>query len=292
MDSNKLNELKKLSGTQNQGDKPSLILNEIRFNGRDGHFILIDKVSGKVVDEFGEENYQKTDLGTSVELTFLRVRRQMSCYVPDFKTFSTSEHNSKQDKFIVYGLPQAKRLNSDQAREEVMAFATKSGKSASLKTVQVVYALYNGELVRFFVKGSALGSEARDKDVKNFYQYVNSLAKDGIFSVTTELSAFKEKGKAGIPYFTYSFNAKSSTPVEALDLVEIKLTELFTYCNELDKYNMTNSAAQEGSELVINEDNFTFGGQNTTAPRRADDASYNLDTAWNQIGSPLDEIPF
>lgn len=71
---------------------------------------------------------------------------------------STNEHNHKGERLILWTPHGTEYGTSDALRQRY----------PNLRTHQIMYALYNGDLVRFTVKGSSLGSKTTANEVMDF----------------------------------------------------------------------------------------------------------------------------
>lgn len=221
-------DLEKMSGENDVGKKsPKLILNTIKFNGTDGKFIYQLTAQDKVIQD-GKEEYKFIDLGPSIDVVFLKIRRTLVQFRKGDTTLRTIEHTSPESHVILYGLPQ----NEKGKAKEIRAI------HEGLRTHQVVYALYKGELVRIVFKGASLGSDDRPKENPDFYGYIASFDKrqrQHFYNINTNLKAIETKGPLG--KFYYVTYAKGTDVKEKnMEIVGEKMQQAFEFCEEYDAY--------------------------------------------------------
>ena len=215
--------LEEMSGERTK--VPKLSLNEVRLNGQTGKFVYKDVLGGRTEKDGDKEKYKETEIGDEVKLVFLKIRRKLVGFRKGETNLVSVEHSTKNSQITLYG------DETITASNEVLR-----GKYPCLKTQQIIYALYNGELVRLIVKGSALGSENKDKNVYDFYSYIQSFKEgernDHFYGYETVLYSVDEKSDLG-SYKAMSF--KQGDKLENLDDVELKMIQSFQFCEELDK---------------------------------------------------------
>ncbi len=228
-----------MSGEENFNQSPKLPLNAIRVNGKKGKILLVKLLEPKEKTAKGDR-HPEGDLGESAELVFLKIRRKLQekrtkdPQPGDPRLMSTNEHNSKDETVLLYKDKGVEYGNTDTLKERYPA----------LRTQQIVYAIWNGQLVRLGVKGSALGSKAKAKDVEDFYSYVSSFdknpdARDGVkdhfYDFITKIKVVEEVGELG-EYYTLTFErGRALTDEEYADAKE-KMTEVFQYTNQSDAF--------------------------------------------------------
>lgn len=222
--------LKEMSGERDVA--PVLKLNEIRVNGQTGQFMYKDILSGRneETDKFAEK-----EIGPEANVVFLKIRRRLVQYRKDKKPLISQEHNSRYDTITLWGNEDGVVVGSN---DDIRA------RFDGLKTQQIVYALYipkegEKELVRLIVKGSSLGSYAKNEETPSFYDYVSSFKEDGkdehFYEYVTRLFSVKEDGQLG-PYFAASFEKKEKITDEGLKDVEEAMKKAYTYCIDLDEF--------------------------------------------------------
>jgi hypothetical protein len=117
-------------------------LNEIRMNGDDGTFSLVELLSPKNT-ETGKYNVQK--LGNSVEGVILKMRWKLSKYEEGKASINTSEYDNKtRDRVVVFG-----------TNERGTAINIKERFNLTTQRVLYVYVPRHSEIVRLIVKSSA-----------------------------------------------------------------------------------------------------------------------------------------
>lgn len=226
---------------------PRLELNEIQFNGQKGTYILIDKIKGLVQGTDGKKKYEKHDLGGEIQVIFLRVRRKLRQFRKGENPLTTNEHNSKYDMLTLFGADGIIKGSNDDLRERF----------AGLKTNQIVYSLllregHDPELVRLVVKGASLGSEAKAKDVHDFYSYIGSFKGKGrddhFYEYVTELSSVAEESSMG-SYFAINYaEGRKLEADEMTSLVTPKMREVFDHITASDAYYQTKNVEDLNKE--------------------------------------------
>lgn len=215
---------------------PKLVLNEISINGKKGTFIYTDKKGG-LIEADGKKRYAQEDLGESVQVVFMRIRRRLRQFRKDQKPLVTNEHNTKNDMLTLFGDPTIVKGGNDELKE----------KYPNLRTNQIVYCLlsrpgFDDEVVRLVIKGSSLGSKAKAKGTHDFYTYISSFKADGadlhMYDFITELYAIEENGDLG-EYYAMSFRRLDELDQAAKDKVAEKMTPIFAFIKASDAYFQT-----------------------------------------------------
>lgn len=215
---------------------PKLVLNEISLNGKKGRFVYTDKKGG-LIEKDGKKRYAQEDLGESVRVVFMRIRRRLRQFRKDQKPLVTNEHNTKADMLTLFGEPSIIKGGNDDLK----------AKYPNLRTNQVVYCLFSregheDEVVRLIVRGSSLGSKAKAKEVHDFYTYISSFKADGaddhFYDFVTELYAVEEKGDLG-EYYAMSFRRAEELDQEAKGKVSEKMIPVFNFIKASDAYYQT-----------------------------------------------------
>ena len=219
-------DLEKMSGERKQ--IPQLKLNQIRFNGQSGEFMYKDILKG-FKEEDGKKTYEEISIGKEISVIFLKIRRKLVAFRKDEKPLTSQEHNSKESMITLYGNSVVEVSDNDTLREKYPA----------LKTQQILYVLYKGELVRLIAKGSALGSKVKDEKVHSFYTYIGSFKEDGkddhFYECYTNLYGVEEKSDLGT-YQSMSFKAGEKLIDEEMKAVEENMKKAFDYRVEVDAY--------------------------------------------------------
>lgn len=241
--------LEEMSGEKK--GSPKLKLNEIRLNGESGVFIYKDVLAGmKEVD--GKKSYEEREIGTQVSLVMLKIRRRLAAYRDEQKGLQTNEHNTKNDYLTLYGEPKIQNGNNDELRT----------KYPELRTQQIIYALYEGELVRVIVKGSALGSKNKAKGTLTFYDYVQIFkqmpgGKEHFYNYETILLPVAEKGKGSKKYFALTFKVGTKLTEEEMADVETNMTTAYNYCVQSDEYFNTKKVSPATTNAAEPDDTDT-----------------------------------
>lgn len=169
------------------------------YSTKGGYYRLLKLTAAKKNEKPAEVN-----LGEKVKVAFLKVRRVLQSRSSEGAlALWTSEHNTADDMV---------ELKSKETQKVLVGSArVLRTRFPALRTIQFVYGLLFREgvepqVVKMRFKGSALGSEARDKNLPTFYDYIYAEKKyeDGskrhLRHIMTELSTVKEQGKKA--YFT------------------------------------------------------------------------------------------
>lgn len=215
---------------------PKLVLNEISINGKKGTFTYTNKKGG-LVEADGKKRYAQEDLGESVQVIFMRIRRRLRQFRKDQKPLVTNEHNTKNDMLTLFGDPAVVKGSNDDLK----------AKYPNLRTNQIVYCLLKregmeDEVVRLVIKGSSLGSKAKAKGTHDFYSYMSSFKEGGsddhVYDFITELYAIEENGDLG-EYYAMSFRCLEELDQEGKDKVAEKMIPVFNFIKASDAYFQT-----------------------------------------------------
>lgn len=244
MENTKRPSLKEMSGEKEVA--PQLELNEIVINGNEGNYYYVHKKKG-LIEIDGEKGYEKENLGPAIEVVFLRIRRKLRQYVKGQKPLSTNEHTSSADMLTLFGGEKVIRGSNDELRKQFQG----------LRTVQIVYCLFKGELVRLVVKGASLGSEVKAKDVHDFYSYVSSFKKNGaddhFYEHVTILSNVKEKSPMG-NYYAMNYERGRKLAEDEMVAVEENMGVVYDYVQALDLFFKTKEVTKIAQSQKETED--------------------------------------
>jgi hypothetical protein len=274
-------DLSELSGESAYRTPRSLELNEVSLNGDAD----VTEVNGKLERKGGyfrkrilagrtnrDEKPEEVNLGASIRVVFLKIRRKLVERGQKGEIIrSTSEHNSKKDAVTLYDsrTSQSVRGVADDLRNL----------HQGLRTVQIVYALLlpdgdEPELVRLTIKGASLGSEAKAKEVMDFYTYLGSFPRnEHVWQYVTGLSAIVEQGAKS--YFAIDFKRYDKLDAETLALAEAKLREVALNCREVDEARAAKIVQSAQVEIVAD---------------RAEEGPTGIDYSNTDINP--DDIPF
>jgi hypothetical protein len=240
-------QMQQMSGETDRA--PRLELNELVFNGKKGTFAL--KLITKGLIQVGDKKtFEKVELGQNVKVVFLRIRRKLRAYRKGEKALTTIEHNTKFDRLVLFG-DTVEIGTNDELREKFQL----------LKTTQVVYCLLikeggETELVRLNVKGSALGSQSKAKDVYDFYSYISSYKANGqdlhFYDYITELFAVEETSDMG-EYYAMTFKMGSALPESSSVKVFEQMKKVHEFTQKYDEYYRS-MTGQEIKEKVAKQE--------------------------------------
>lgn len=227
------------SGEQNYKGTPGLTLNEVSING-DGD--VEETTPGKFVRKGGyfrkrvlvgrpkDEKPEEVNLGEAPRLVFLKIRRTLVERGDKGKVVrSTNEHNSKYDAVTLF---------ADGKAVETGVAGDLRQKYPNLRTIQIVYALLLGanepELVRFLVRGSSLGSEAKADTTTDFYRYLGSFGGDEhVYEYVTVVRPVLEKSLKS--YFAIDFKRGERLEPALYDVAMENLKSVHEKCVEQDR---------------------------------------------------------
>lgn len=250
------------------GTPPAIVLDQLSLNGdaeiqevapgkfaTKGGFFRVLKLKDAKKDEKPEEE----KLGASVDVVFLKIRRVLQQRSTDGKLVAwTNEHNTPDD-IVELKVPNSSSVEIGSARALREAHP-------ELRTIQFVYALLlrsktsEPELVKIKIRGSALGSEAKAKDVPTFYDYIYTERKtedgkkDHLRHHITTLGCVKEEGRK--TYFTMTFTFGPRLPQEWCDLADQTLRDIHAKITAIDNARDGRIAAlkAKGQEHVDTEE--------------------------------------
>lgn len=197
---------------------------------------------GKPADE--KPTYE--DLGSPIEVTFLKIRRRLVARDSQgFQTMSSSQHSSPTSIVTIW--------EDGKLKDKGVAKDLRE-KYEDLRTIQEVYALTNdGELVIVTVKGASLGSKTRDEKLPTFYQYIQTLQADGgIYGHKTILGGVLEKGAK--TFYTMTFEqGRPTTNTEKLAILD-KSDELTAIIKKYDEENTVVSKVETTNQMVVEDE--------------------------------------
>lgn len=232
---------------------PRMELNELAINGKKGKFYL-RLVKNGLVQVGDKKVFEKQELGEEVSVVFLRIRRQLRAYRKNEKPLTSIEHNTKFDRLILYGADKIEIGSNDELRE----------KYQGLRTQQVVYCLlFRGEgepeLVRLRVRGSALGSQNKAKEVHDFYSYISSFKDDGqdlhFYDYYTILKGVEEMSDMG-EYYAMTFVRGEAIGETEKELVYDSTKQVYDFVQAYDTHYKAKTAQEikEEAKAVQAED--------------------------------------
>lgn len=201
------------SGDSNNSRPPKYTVPLIRFDGNRGEFRKITK----------NDNGENVEVPISIPLEFviLKKRRLLSAFSPN-KSYFTNEHNSTSDQLMLF-----KVIEKTVSLDDIGYTDQLREKYQTLKTHEVIYVLYDGEVCKMEIKGGSLS---------NYYDYQKALQSEELhsFEVETVVGSEKVKNDQGFSYFRLTFDHKEFDG--DFSLVEKKIDEVVSACNESDNY--------------------------------------------------------
>jgi len=256
------------------------VLDEIGINGNDGKFYVKRKTlpKEKVVDEFGEtkETYPKEALGKTVELVWLKLRRQLIEKTNEGVVRQTNEHNTKTDVVSIY------HYNGQATEHGILASEINGddGLYPKMKVHQLVYAMdiATGHLYKLVIKGGSLSMQERPKEATLFYGYISSMGKDEHFyTMTNVMTSTIYKTSLGAKYYADFTKGRVLTEEEKATVKE-NMTRLHAIITEYDK-----------SKVTVKADPINA---TSTAPLVEGKGMELPDIDYGDTGVDVDDIPF
>ncbi len=250
--------LKELSKSEASGGGVKLpVINRIALNGNadaeednKGNLVRPPISYRKQIFVGKEENEapKSEDLGSPIEVIFVKSRRRLVARDSQgFQVMSTSQHAHPNQTVSLW--KDGKMIDSGKASDL-------REKYEDLRTIQETYVILpDGELALLITKGAALGSKTRDEKLPTFYQYLQSLSTDGIFSHKTILGGVLEKGVK--QFYTMTFEkGRPTTAEEQLTVLEHleSLTAVFEQYDEQNKSMVMSDKTTPDAEVVDGED--------------------------------------
>ncbi len=273
--------LAEMSGETNRA--PRLTLNEIGINGKTGNFVYRDMLGGlkEVPGKPDKKAYDEKDLGSEIDVVFLKIRRRLKQFRKGMKNLQTNEHDHKKDFVTLYGLETGVIQGTGEELREL---------HDGLRTTQVIYGLYKGELVRIIIKGASLGSENKKKDTADFYSYISSFKNDGredhFYEYFTTLKGIEESGDLGSYYCaTYIQGEKLSD--EQMTKVADQMLIAFNYSKEVDEFFEKDKMRNPNGTEKVNNNLPVSGGGEPASPKIGDTG---IDYPEEEINE--EDIPF
>lgn len=219
-------ELAAMSNADAYGKPPRYVLNEVSLNGDTGKFRKRVYVGHK-----GEGKPEEVDLGTDIQVVFLKIRRKLVERSRKGEIVrQTNEHNHKDNVVSLWPEKISGKAGDLRTRFE------------GLRTVQYVYCLLltgsgtkEPELVKLQVKGSSLGSDAKAEDVMSFYDYISSFKDDThFFQFKTVLKSIEEKGAK--TYHCIAFERGDAVSEERMETVASTMKEVHDKLAQQDEF--------------------------------------------------------
>lgn len=169
-----------------------LKLKSIRLNGNTGEVVIVntDKNLGP------NDSYESTPITTPFGCVFLKSRRKLVESDQNGIVMSTSEHDGVDDYVYLY----AKGQKVDEGRASDLR-----QKYQNLRTWQIMYVRYEGEVCRLTCKGLSLFA-AENK--ASYYDHLNSFdaeKDEAMFDFMTEMSVIKPTIDGDVKNF-YAFH--------------------------------------------------------------------------------------
>jgi len=222
-----------------QYNKPQLLkLKSLKLNGDKGVFTLTHLDGQK-----GEDGrYKKEEIEGPVEVVFLKVRRRLIEASRDGLVRSTSEHNTPNDVVVLF--------NQKDNTTEKMPARDLRDKYEALRTEQIVYCRFKGEVVRLSVKGASLGSNTKSKTTTDFYAYLSSFQENGHFySVKTKLVPVQEGDTR--TYWCVDFKRGDELTPEQQEAVYADIAKVHASCSNFDKYYDVSTVPQIKKDIEV-----------------------------------------
>lgn len=209
MDEERRKRLLGLSGENNGSKFEKYEVPLIRFNGNTGEFRKSTK-----------DSEEKIPVEKPLSVVILRKRKSLSSFKTNESMFS-SQFSSPTDVVSLFSIHKGKVTHEMDDVPKVLR-----EKYPLLKTTEIAYVLFNGEVHEIGFKGSSLA---------NYYDYQTKLREEGkhCFETATVLNTQKAENDSGMSYYKITFE-----PAELdvdLDLLESKMVEVDTAIDKMVK---------------------------------------------------------
>ncbi len=229
------NNLDELSGATNYQSSQLPKYDEISLDGNFGNYNVKMKTQprAKVVEDGVEkEKYPTQELGKSIELVWLKVRRQLVESDDKGVVRQTNEHDAKHETVTI-------KHYTGQAEEKVLSSTIQgqTGIYPKMKVRQIIYALNlkNQNIYRIISKGMSNSMQEKPEDAVLFFDYIYSFKdEDRFYKTTTVMESREIKTKIGMKYYT-TFKKGRSLTDEEQKLVAEKMQEVHTAVNKVSK---------------------------------------------------------
>lgn len=224
--------LAEMSGEKGYKKAPEYRLNEVRINGNTGQFYV-----KMITEEKGEDGkYKKVPLTSpdGLNVIFLKHRRVLAQFRKNEPSLQTNEHNHKDDYVMLFGANEKGRASDLRQKYQ------------GLRTQQIVYAFVPtlNQIVKLVVKGSSLGSEAKQKDVLGYYEYLGTFGKDEhSWQYMTVLKPVKESSTMA-DYYAIEFIRGEVLSDDRIEKVATMIEEVHNHIKDLDAYYNQKTAQQ------------------------------------------------
>lgn len=203
----------------NMEKAPKYNLPIIRLNGTDGKYTMTTYTDGESKQE---------ELGEVIEYTIIKNRKKLEDYN---NGLSTSEYSQN-------GVITTLFLNSDgkYSKEAVGTAADLRKKYTTLKTHEILYVIYEGEVCRLIVKGSSSSK---------YYEFLEQHKEDGThlyeYKTISEVESAPNPKKRNSKYYFMSFKKGKESDLEK---VSEKMDEVDAELKKIDDYNTKQVSGQ------------------------------------------------
>lgn len=208
-----------MTGANNM-NRPQLAKRKaIRLNGKTGKFIVTHLDKDKVRGDDGVERYAQEELTEPQSVVFLKVRRRlMQGSQKDGIIKYTTEHDTLNDLVTLFVKDGDKEVGpADVLRE----------KHPELKTEQIIYVRWNGQVAKLSVKGLSLrGSD----DTISFYQYISG--RNDWYTHKTILTPTQDTESG---YWFLNFTVGEKLTDEQVEKVLSDIKEVYDDCEKVKK---------------------------------------------------------
>lgn len=214
-------QLAEMTGEGQYRKSKLLTLKSLKLNGDDGAFYITH------LDEPKREDgkYRKEKIVGVPEVVFLKVRRRLIESSKDGLVLQTTEHNTPDDTVLLYN------KESKQPERATARFLREN--YDSLRTEQIVYVRYKSQIMRLYVKGASLGSDAKAKTTTSFYSYLSSFkGDDHWYNVRTKLVPIEERGAR--TYYCIDFQRGTDLDDNQRATVITDIETVYNSCKEFD----------------------------------------------------------
>lgn len=221
MDEARLKRMQDLAGEQEGGRAPKLDLPLIKFDGNTGRF------------SYRDLDKNESEIESPIGVVIVKNRKRLESFNDGLSTNDYTSPSQVVTLFQRNDDGKYTRLATGKATDLRQQYPT-------LKTQEILYVVYNGELCKLTVKGTSSSA---------FYEYRDVLKAENkhSFMVTTMLSSEDFKGsKIKKTFYNIGFTSAELTQDNAeLDFIEESMTKVSEYVKASDKFQADKLLSQE-----------------------------------------------
>lgn len=249
-----MDDIAAMTGEQNFGGMRGTPRDELKLVGRSlndqgGYFKLVlmtqpkVPVAGQDGKTYETYNFQNFSLEEKITLVPLIVRRRLIEKNQDGLVRWTSEHDQPSDIVQLFG------EGKDKGPADMMR-----DRYPNLRTEQIVYCRYKGQIIRLKARGLSLRKPERGEVHTSFYQYFTSFQHpDRFWQYSMEIKPVKVHAKSG-ENWAIDFRRGAKLSDEQIELVKANIRDVYAENKKLDDFynrlSPTAVAKAEGAPAI------------------------------------------